>query len=94
MASEIEIALEHGAQFRRCFVAGDIAGLGRLWAHVAPHLACSSDAELEVSFHMARSGAKSVPDNLRQYSDRWLRERGIGSLLPAHLIYEGWKVRG
>lgn len=91
---EAELKVRHGAEFRRCLIALDVVAMRALWAHVAPHLACSSDKEVLVTLHMARAGAESVPVRLRQYSDRWLRERGIGSLLPEHLRPVGWRVRG
>lgn len=87
-------ALAHAAEFRRCLLELDAKGVMRLWRHVSPHLAQpKTETEALYTLHMARSGAQSVPDRLRQYSDRWLRERGFGSLMPDHLIYKGFRPR-
>lgn len=75
----------HGAEFRRCLMELDVRGARKLWAHVAPHLATNSDKEALFTLHLARTGANSIPVKLRVYSDRWLRERGVGSMLPKHL---------
>jgi len=80
---------------RRCLLELDVSGIQKLWAQAAPHLdQPKSDKETIVTLHMARTGAKSIPLKLRQYSDRWLRERGVGSLLPEELRPVGWRVRG
>lgn len=71
--------------FRRCLIECDVAGIRKLWAHVAPHLDQPSDGDALVSIHHARTGARSVPFSLRAYSHRWLVERGYPSGLPDEL---------
>lgn len=86
--------VKHGAEFRRCLVDLDVKGIVALWRCVSPHLPQpANDDEALICLHMARTGAESVPVRARQYSDRWLRERGIGSLLPEVLRPKGWKPR-
>lgn len=86
--------LAHASAFRRCLIDLDVAGVARIWAEVAPHLPQpETPAGALVALHMARTGAASVPLKLRRYSDRWLRERGIGSLLPEPLRPKGWTPR-
>ena len=76
----------HADSFRRCLLEGDVDGIIELWHHCAPHLACSSRKEAEYSFHLARTGAQSIPLRLRKYSARWLNERGFGSFVPQDLL--------
>jgi hypothetical protein len=98
--SEAEIQLRHGPEFQRCVRELDVDGIIKLWNHVAPaptHV--MSRKEALYSLHMARAQAESIPLHLRQYSDRWLRERGFGAFLPKHLselkrIRETAHVRG
>ena len=89
--TDAEIAARHGAAFRRCLIEGDVDGITRLWAHAQPNLPQPRNRdEAEITLHLARTEAESVPLNLRQYSDRWLRTRGIGSSLPErHQLYPG-----
>jgi hypothetical protein len=89
------LKVQHAAEFRRCLIELDVVGITRLWAHLAPApMQSGSEAEALASLHMARTGAQSVPLKLRQYSDRWLRECGIGSLLPQEMRPQGWRARG
>jgi hypothetical protein len=77
-----EVKIKYGSEFRRCLVELDVKAVRELWKHVAPHLEIHNDREALYTLHMARTEAQSVPLKLRQYSDRWLRERGFGSNLP------------
>ncbi len=91
--NEAELKVRHGGEFRRCLIELDVAGIIRLWAHVAPHLPVMTQKDALFALHLARAEAESVPIKLRRYSDRWLRERGFGSYLPEHLRPKGWKAR-
>lgn len=85
------IKLKHAAEFRRCLIELDVTGVRKLWAEVSPHLPQpKSIKETLFTLHMARTEAQSVPLGLRQYSHRWLRERGFGSMLPE----AQWPKRG
>lgn len=66
----------HAAEFRRCLLQLDVAGVIKLWKHVAPHLAGQTPAEALTALHMARVEAKSIPAKLKAYSKAWLAERG------------------
>ena len=80
-------------EMRRCLVDADIVGLQRVWVHLMPHLEPMTDKEALVAMHMARAECKTLTVKMRQYSDRWLRERGFGSGLPDEIKPKGWKVR-
>jgi len=86
--------MHHAAEFRRCLMEMDVDGIRRLWAHTSPHLdQVHSDKEALITLHMARAECKTLPVSMRQYSDRWLRERGFGSGMPDEIKPKGWKVR-
>jgi hypothetical protein len=88
------IKMQHADTFRRCLLELDVETIMALWRHVAPQMPQpQTRLEALVTLHVARTEAACVPDNMRVYSDRWLRERGIGSLLPEHLRPKGWKPR-
>jgi hypothetical protein len=71
---------------RRCLMELDVPGIRAAWATLAPHLPQgASDAETLVAMHRARTGAESIPLNMRAYSHRWLLERGYPSGLPDRL---------
>lgn len=75
------------AEFRRLLEAGDFKGLRRAWARIAPHLEQpKNDEAAEISMHVARTAAESVPERLRVYSHHWLTERNLPSYLPAAMI--------
>lgn len=87
----VAIKQRHAEEFRRCLTELDVVGVRRIWAEVAPHLPQpANENETLFTLHMARTEAQSIPLNLRQYSHRWLRERGFGSMLPEAL----WPKRG
>jgi hypothetical protein len=76
----------HSAEFRRCLVELDVAGIRALWRHTSPHLAQpKTDAEALVTLHHARTQADSVALKLRAYSHRWLLDNGFPSGLPDRL---------
>lgn len=80
------MAAKHGAEFRRCLVELDVRGVMRLFNAFAPDGAkVATEKEALYTLHMARALSQAVPLNLRQYSDRWLRERGLGAFLPRQL---------
>ena len=75
--------MEHAAEFRRCLVDADVAGLRRLWAHAFPGIeVAQTHGYAETVLHIARTEAQSVDDALRALSHRWLTERGLPSRLP------------
>lgn len=78
--------LAHAAEFRRCLIELDVRGIMRLWAHVSPHLhQPANEREALYTLHLARSNAQSLPLKARQYSHKWLLERGFGSGLDIPL---------
>jgi hypothetical protein len=89
--TDAEIAAKHGDAFRRCLIEGDVAGVMQLFKHVAPHLPQPGNRlEGEITLHLARTAARSIPLRLRKFSDRWLRERRIGTFLPhEHQLHPG-----
>ena len=72
---DAEIATRYGAEFRRCLVELDVAGIIALHRHTAPHLPVPTPVQALISLHQARTMAKSVPQKLRDYSRAWLEER-------------------
>jgi hypothetical protein len=74
---------EHSAEMRRCLAEVDVAGMRKLWHHIAPRApAPSTDAEALIVLHHARTRAATLPLKLRAYSHYWLIERGLRSDLP------------
>lgn len=80
--TEAEIVVTHGPEFRRCLLELDVPGIRRLWEHCAPHLSQMTAGGALYSLHLARTQAKCVPLRMKQYSQRWLNERHLGSFLP------------
>lgn len=72
----MEEGVRHAEEFRRCLIQMDVAGMMRLWAHVAPHLAAQSPQDALIAMHMARCEMKHISHSLRAYSQEWLLERG------------------
>lgn len=70
----------HGTEIRRCLVEMDVAGLMKIWRHVAPHLADQTPAQTLISAHMARVEMKFISLKLKTYSKDWLAERGIAKV--------------
>src|SRR5579872_6695472 len=74
---------KHSAEFRRCLVELDVAGVRKLWRHVSPHLPQpASDADALATIHVARTQTESIPLKLRAWSHRWLLDHGFPSMLP------------
>lgn len=66
--------------------AGDVRGLRRHWAAIAPNMPQPKNAEeAEIVMHRARTEAESVSFRHRAYSHHWLNERGLPSGLPDRL---------
>lgn len=68
--------MQHGAEFRRCLLEADVAGIMRIWAHTSPHLPQPTPAEALIQLHIARVEAASVPRKAKAYSVGFLDERG------------------
>ncbi len=68
--------MKHNADYRRCLLTGDVAGLMRLWGHTDGHLPQLSPGEAVIALHMARCEMKYIPRNLKDYSKDFLAERG------------------
>ena len=68
--------MDHAAEYRRCLMTADVAGIMRLWAHTDPHLPQPSPAEAIIVLHMARHDRKYMPRHLKEYSREFLAERG------------------
>ena len=66
--------------WQRALADFDTAAAERLWSECMPHMQPPSD--VTTALHMARTAAESVPIAKRQYSHRWLVERGLPSQLP------------
>lgn len=94
MRSHSAIKANYADDFRACLIDLDVSRVRKLWAHVSPHLTQpADDYETLFTLHMARTEAQSVPLSLRQYSHRWLAERGFGSHLEPHLQPTGGNRR-
>lgn len=77
---------DYAAEFHRCIEECDVAGIRRLWLHVAPRCPQpKSDAEALRTLHMSRTRLETMPLNLRAYSHRWLLDQGLPSQLPDEL---------
>lgn len=69
--------------FRLLLERGDPKALRAAWKTVAPHLPQpTSDEQAEITMHVARTAAESIPMHLRHYSHDWLTERNLPSQLP------------
>lgn len=87
-------AAAHAAEFRRCLVELDVAGIRRLWRATAPHLPQpADDGEALETLHRARAASRTLPARLVDYSRDWLAERetrrvahavGIAVAAPPH----------
>ena len=79
---DAQIAAKYGAEFRRCLLELDVAGVIKLHQHVSPHLPVPTKEQALVSLHQARTIARSVPEKLRIYSRAWLDERARAAREP------------
>ncbi len=76
----------HSALMRLYLETQDVAGLRRLWAHMAPHLPQpKSDYDVQVMLHSARTKSVSMAFKARAYSHQWLVANGLPSGLPNRL---------
>lgn len=68
--------VKHAAEFKRCLVNLDVAGIRKLWAATAPEMPQPTDDEAALhTMHLARVESASVPQALKDYSKEWLAER-------------------
>lgn len=75
-----ELAVRHGAEFRRCLLEMDVAGIMALHGACAPRLPGQpemSPAEATVALHMARADVGNFPKKVRKYSTDWLKDHGF-----------------
>jgi hypothetical protein len=71
---------------RRCLEECDIAGIRRLWQHVAPGVPQpETDFLALATIHRARTQAESIRLKLRAWSHRWLLDHNLPSALPDKL---------
>lgn len=74
-------------EFRQLLEDGDVDRLWQMWGRVAPHLPQPENRDqAEITMHMARTAAESIPERHRLYSHRWLTERMLPSQLPAAMV--------
>jgi hypothetical protein len=72
--------------FKRALEEGDFRQLRRLHAEALKHLPpIKSDAEAEITLHIARTASAWLELKKRAWSHRWLVERGLPSQLPDDL---------
>lgn len=70
----------------RALEEGDVKFILRNWSTLFPaYPAPKDEEEAEITLHVARTAAQSVQMELRNYSHKWLMERGYPSMLPQHL---------
>jgi len=79
--------MQHSAEMKRCIRDCDIDGYTKLTKHINPALSPENSWQAAFQIHLARSGMRSMPINLRFYSHCWLRDSGLAqhSLLPDKL---------
>lgn len=83
----------HGDEFARCLVTCDVAGIRKLWMHVAPHLPQpENDHQALMAIHHARTQVDTFALRLRAYSHAWLIDHGYPSALPDHLRPEAQRM--
>lgn len=74
-------------EFRQLLEDGDVDKLWQMWGRIAPHLPQpKSRDQAEITMHMARTAAESIPESKRVYSHHWLSERSLPSQLPQAMI--------
>ena len=73
-------------EFRECMIELDIYLARKLWNHTFPHLVQpTTDQQMLVMLHHARTQTQSISLRLRAYSHRWLCDNGYPSGLPDEL---------
>lgn len=74
-------------EFRQLLEDGDVDKLWQMWGRIAPHLPQPKTRdEAEITMHMARTAAESIPETKRVYSHKWLTERRLPSQLPGKML--------
>ncbi len=79
---------DHSAEARRILLALDVNAMRKFDAFMAPNKPkgmVGSDADILAGMHSARAQLDIIPLRHREYSHRWLKERGMPSQLPPHL---------
>lgn len=61
-------------------IEGDLEKLKAFYRKHSPNISLPPDDVFENAFHKARTGAKSLPMELRKVSKAWLDARGYSSL--------------
>lgn len=75
---------EHSGLFKECLDTLDVRLARKVWSEVFPHLPPLGEKALSV-LHYSRTLSKSLKDERRFYSHRWLLDHGLPSGLPDHL---------
>ncbi len=71
------------AEARRILMALDVNAMRKLHAHLSPHFdGPGTDDDVLAGMHAARTFLDNIPISHREYSHRWLLERGLPSQLP------------
>jgi len=68
--------IDHGAEFRRCLLQCDVAGLMAVHKHIAPWDDKLTPEHALISLHMARVEVQNFPFKVRNYSRQWLLDHG------------------
>jgi hypothetical protein len=72
--------IEHAALFRQCLIDLDVKMMRQLWNHVSPHLPQpKTDEECLNTMHLARLQMITLPEEMRVYSQAWVKERGLSN---------------
>ena len=61
-------------------LSGDLDRMVTFYQKHNPGRSVPARDVVEIAFHKARTGATSLPREIRMESKRWLNERGLGSL--------------
>ncbi len=78
--------MSHAEEARRILIDLDIQAMRRMHAQLSPHLPHpGTDADVLAAMHGARTQLDNIPLRDREYSHRWLIDRGLPSQLPPHL---------
>lgn len=104
VVQQIDPGIAHAAEFRRCLLELDVAGIRRLWRHVSPHLHQPATAEEALhTVHLARLQLRGLPARARRYSEDWLFSNkarakishavGIAVSAPAHRATQAHAIR-
>lgn len=69
--------MDHSAEYRRCLLEADVAGMMKVWAHTHPNHPQPTYDEALIQLHIARVEAKSMPKRAKLYSLDFLYEQGF-----------------